>query len=115
MPRADTVVLGLGLATLLSEAGNAAMLIADVPGVSVAGLLIDAGPQLSPVLMEVGPKGANRDHRANPTLLADVFFRVGGAAVGNVGSCLEINSGHVICDHLWIWRADHGDSDSGQV
>ncbi|MGL4303898.1 MAG: adenylyl cyclase [Sphingomonas sp.] len=115
VPRADTVVLGLGLATLLSEAGNAAMLIADVPGVSVAGLLIDAGPQLSPVLMEVGPKGANRDHQANPTLLADVFFRVGGAAVGNVGTCLEINSGHVICDHLWIWRADHGDSDSGQV
>jgi hypothetical protein len=115
VPRADTVVLGLGLATLLSEAGNAAMLIADVPGVSVAGLLIDAGPQMSPVLMEVGPKGANRDHRANPTLLADVFFRVGGAAVGNVGTCLEINSGHVICDHLWIWRADHGDSDSGQV
>jgi hypothetical protein len=113
--RPDTVVLGLGLATLLSEAGNAAMTIADVPGVSVAGLLIDAGPQLSRVLVEVGPKGSARDHRDNPTLLADVFFRVGGAAVGNVGTCLEINSRHVIADHLWIWRADHGDHDSGRV
>lgn len=113
--RADTVVLGLGLATLLSEAGNAALTIADVPGVSIAGLLIDAGPQRSPVLMEVGPKGAARDHRDNPTLLADVFFRVGGAAVGNVGTCLEINSRNVIADHLWIWRADHGDRESGRV
>ncbi|MEG3177627.1 adenylyl cyclase [Sphingomonas sp. RB3P16] len=113
--RADTIVLGLGLATLLSEAGNAAMLIDDVPGVSVAGLLIDAGPILSPVLLQVGPKGASGDHQANPTLLADVFFRVGGAAIGNVGTCLEINSRHVIGDHLWIWRADHGDREGGRV
>jgi hypothetical protein len=112
---ADTVVLGLGLATLLSEAGNAAMTIADVPGVSIAGLLVDAGPRSSPVLMQVGPKGAARDHRTNPTLLADIFFRVGGATVGNAVTCLEINSHHVIADHLWIWRADHGDKDTGRV
>lgn len=113
--RADTIVLGLGLATLLAEAGNAAMLIDDVPGVSLAGVLIDAGAQMSPVLLQVGPKGARGDHHANPTLLADVFFRVGGAAVGNVGTCLEINSHHVIGDHLWIWRADHGDREGGRV
>lgn len=113
--RADTVVLGLGLATLLSEAGTAAVLVDDVPGVSIAGLLIDAGAQMSPVLMQVGAKGSQGDHHANPTLLADVFFRVGGAAVGNVGTCLEINSRHVIGDHLWIWRADHGDRDGGRV
>ena len=113
--RADTVVLGLGLATLLAEAGNAAMTIADVSGVSIAGLLIDAGPLSSPVLMEVGPRGAAGDHRANPTLLADIFFRVGGAAVGNAATCLEINSRHVIGDHLWIWRADHGDRTGGRV
>ena len=112
---ADTVVLGIGLATLLSEAGNAAMTIADVPGVSIAGLLIDAGPRSSPVLMQVGPSGAARDHRANPTLLADIFFRVGGATVGNAVTCLEINSHHVVADHLWIWRADHGDRDNGRV
>jgi len=113
--RPGTVVLGIGLATLLSVDGNAALTIADVPGVSVAGLLIDAGPRPSPVLVEVGPRGAARDHRADPTLLADVFFRVGGAAIGNVGTCLEINSHNVIGDHLWIWRADHGDREHGKV
>ena len=113
--RPDTVVLGLGLATLLAEEGTTALTVADVPGVSIAGLLIDAGPRMSDVLMRVGPRGAAADHRANPTLLADLFFRVGGAAVGNAKTCLEINSHHVIGDHLWIWRADHGDRDGGRV
>ncbi|WP_232474220.1 adenylyl cyclase [Sphingomonas sp. MA1305] len=113
--RADTVVLGLGLATLLVEGGTAALTVADVPGVTIAGLLIDAGAQNSPVLVQIGPPGADGDHRDRPTLLADLFFRVGGAAVGNAGTCLEINSHHVIGDHLWIWRADHGDRDNGRV
>ncbi|CAA9507823.1 MAG: GH55 [uncultured Sphingomonadaceae bacterium] len=113
--RANTVVLGLGLATLVAEGGAKALTVADAPGVTVAGLLIDAGPVNSPVLMEVGPRGADRDHRANPSLLSDLFFRVGGAAVGKATTCLEINSRHVIGDHLWIWRADHGDRASGRV
>ena len=113
--RAGTVVLGLGLATLLPERGTAALTVDDVPGVTIAGLLIDAGPALSSVLVEVGPRGAARDHAANPTLLADLFFRVGGAAVGRCGTALEVNSRHVIGDHLWIWRADHGDREGGRV
>ncbi len=113
--RAGTVVLGLGLATLLAEKGTTALTVADVPGVSVAGLLIDAGPQMSRVLMEVGPRGAGRRHAADPTVLSDLFFRVGGAAVGNAETCLEINSHDVIGDHLWIWRADHGDREAGRV
>jgi hypothetical protein len=107
--RADTVVLGLGLPSLLATHGNMVIEVADVPGVTLAGLFIDAGPILSPLLVEVGPRGSKADHSANPTLLADCFFRVGGAAVGNVETCLEINSRNVIGDHLWIWRADHGD------
>ncbi len=113
--RPDTVVLGLGLATLLADGGTAALTVADVSGVSIAGLLIDAGPQTSAVLMQVGPRGAAGDHRADPTLFADLFFRVGGAAVGNAETCLEINSHHVIGDHLWIWRADHGNREGGRV
>jgi hypothetical protein len=113
--RPNTVLLGLGLATLLAENGSAAIRIADVPGVTIAGLLIDAGPQRSAVLVEVGERGASHDHSANPTLLADLFFRVGGAAVGRAETCLEINSRYVIGDHLWIWRADHGDRTSGRV
>jgi hypothetical protein len=110
-----TVILGLGLATLLAQDGSKAITVADVPGVSIAGLLIDAGPTLSPVLVEVGPRGSRADHSSNPTLLADLYFRVGGVAVGRAETCLEINSRHVIGDHLWIWRADHGDRATGRV
>jgi hypothetical protein len=113
--RAGTILLGIGLATLLAEGGSQAIRVADVGGVTIAGLLIDAGPTMSPVLVEIGPRGSSRDHRAAPTLLADLFFRVGGATMGNADTCLEINSHHVIGDHLWIWRADHGDRDGGRV
>ena len=113
--RAGTVVLGLGLATLLAQNGSVAMRVADVSDVGTAGLLFDAGPTRSPVLLEVGPCGSALDHARAPTLLADLFFRVGGAAAGSADTCLEINSGHVIGDHLWIWRADHGDREGGRV
>lgn len=113
--RAGTVVLGLGMATLVAEGGAAAIKVADVPGVTLAGLLVDAGPEMSPVLVQVGPRGAQRHNAAEPTLLADLFFRVGGAAVGNAETCLEINSRYVVGDHLWIWRADHGDRENGRV
>nr|AGU09806.1 hypothetical protein [uncultured organism] len=113
--RPGTILLGLGLATLLAEQGTQAITVADVGGVTIAGLLIDAGPTMSSVLVEIGPRGSSRDHRGDPSLLADLFFRVGGAAVGNADTCLEINSHHVIGDHLWIWRADHGDREGGRV
>jgi hypothetical protein len=112
---ANRVLLGLGLATLQAVAGTAALEIADVPGVTVAGLMIDAGAERSPVLVRVGRRGSTGDHRHNPVLLADLFFRVGGVEVGKVETCLEINSHHVLADHLWIWRADHGDVDGTRV
>jgi hypothetical protein len=105
---ANTVVLGLGFATLRTTTGQAALSIADVDGVTVAGLFIDAGTTSSPVLMEVGPSGSSASHAANPTVLHDVFFRVGGAAAGKATVNLRINSSDVIVDHTWIWRADHG-------
>jgi hypothetical protein len=106
--RPDTVVLGLGLATLSPRTGLPAITVADVDGVKVAGLLIDAGPVNSPVLMEVGPAGSNANHTANPTSLHDVFFRIGGPGVGKATSSLRINSNNVIGDHMWLWRGDHG-------
>jgi hypothetical protein len=105
----DTVVLGLGLATLIPDNGVTAMSVADVDGVNLAGLLVDAGTQNSATLMEVGPQGASASHSADPTSLHDVYFRVGGAAVGKASQSLVVNSSDVIGDHLWIWRADHGD------
>jgi len=106
--RANTVVLGLGFATLAANNGVAAMSTADVDGVVIAGLFFDAGAANSPVLLEVGPDGSKARHAGNPISLHDVFFRVGGAAVGRASVNLRVNSSDTIVDHTWIWRADHG-------
>ena len=106
--RPDTVVLGLGLATLRPDGGIIAMTVADVDGVKLAGLLFDAGAVNSPVLLRVGPAGSAASHAGNPTSLHDVFARVGGAGAGKATVSLEINSSNVIVDHTWLWRADHG-------
>jgi hypothetical protein len=106
--RPDSIVLGLGFATLHPTQGTAAMTTADVDGIEIAGLLFDAGPVQSPVLLEIGPEGSHGDHTRNPIALHDVFFRVGGAGVGSTEGNLRINSNDTIVDHTWIWRADHG-------
>ena len=106
--RAGTVVMGLGFATLKPVHGTAAMQVDDVDGVSVAGVLFDAGEQKSPVLLEIGKPGVHRSHAGDPIALFDVFFRVGGAAVGKVKVCLVVHSDDTLIDDAWIWRADHG-------
>ncbi len=107
--RADTVVLGLGHATLTAANGSIPLSVADVPGVIVAGVTIDAGPDESPVLLQVGGRhGRSKGSARNPTTLSDVYFRVGGPHLGSAGTALEVNSDHVLIDHTWVWRADHG-------
>ncbi|MFD4688827.1 discoidin domain-containing protein [Streptomyces sp. NPDC058463] len=107
--RADTVVLGLGLATIIPDNGVTAMKVADVDGVKLAGFLIDAGPVNSPTLLEIGGQGASADHAANPTTVQDVYVRVGGAGPGKATTSILVNSDDVIIDHTWVWRADHGE------
>ena len=110
--RADTVVLGLGHATLTAVDGATPMRVADVPGVVIAGVTIDGGTVNSPVLLQVGTKngnnGAKHSDPANPTTLSDVYFRIGGPHVGKADVSLEVNSDNVLIDHTWVWRADHG-------
>ncbi|MGB7609256.1 MAG: coagulation factor 5/8 type domain-containing protein, partial [Candidatus Sulfotelmatobacter sp.] len=106
--RPRTVVLGLGFATLRPVKGTAAMTTADADGIEIAGLLFDAGPIESAVLLEVGPEERRARHKKDPITLHDVFFRVGGAAVGRAKVNLRINSNDTLVDHTWIWRADHG-------
>jgi hypothetical protein len=106
--RPNTVILGLGFATLRPINGTAAITTADVDGIILAGLLFDAGSISSPVLVEIGPNGSKASHARNPISLHDVFFRVGGAGVGRAAVNLRINSNDTIVDHTWIWRADHG-------
>jgi hypothetical protein len=115
--RPDTVVLGMGLATLVPQKGIVAMKVANVKSVTLAGLMFDAGSPKSPVLLEVGKGNGSQGRQRyqdkwsdpnNPTLLADVFFRIGGPALGKATTSLVVNSDNVVLDHIWAWRADHG-------
>ena len=123
--RADTVVLGMGFATLVPDRGDPALTVEDVKGVKLASLLIDAGPRNSPVLLRVGDEDRHHHGHDNdvggdsngrhggadpddPTSLHDVFFRIGGAIEGRATLSLVVNSDHVILDDIWAWRADHG-------
>jgi hypothetical protein len=110
--RADTVVLGLGHATLTAVDGAVPLTVADVPGVVVAGVTVDAGEVASPALLRVGTRngnnGASKRDPQNPTTLNDVYLRVGGPHVGKAELSLEVNSDDVLIDHIWAWRADHG-------
>lgn len=113
--RADTIVLGLGVATLTAMSGVIPLSVADVTGVDVAGIMIDAGAVNSPVLLQVGspPAGRWRDNGhfsspSDPTALQDVYFRIGGPHPGKATIALQVNSDNVILDDIWAWRADHG-------
>ena len=106
--RQDTVVLGLGFPTLVPKQGNVSMTVADVPGVKLSGLLFDAGTVDSPVLLQVGTPNAHKSDSNDPSLLSDVFFRIGGATPGKATVSLVVNSDNVILDDIWAWRADHG-------
>ncbi|MEU8261882.1 discoidin domain-containing protein [Micromonospora sp. NPDC048999] len=106
--RAGTVVLGIGFPTLIPQNGVTAMSVADVDGVRLAGMLFDAGPVNSPVLLQVGPTGSTAGHAANPTSIQDVFFRIGGAGAGKATTSLIVNQNDALIDHIWAWRADHG-------
>lgn len=108
LTRPNTVVLGLGFATLKPVKGTAAITVGDGDGIIVASVLIDAGETKSPVLMTVGSEGIKTSHAKNPISLHDVFFRVGGAGVGKADVDLRMNANDTIIDHTWIWRADHG-------
>ncbi|WP_159460492.1 chitobiase/beta-hexosaminidase C-terminal domain-containing protein [Lentzea albidocapillata] len=108
--RPNTVVLGIGYATIVPQNGVTAMQVADVDGVRIKGILFDAGTTLSNSLLTVGPAGSSASHASNPTTLQDVFFRVGGAIAGKATNSLVVNSNNTIIDHSWIWRADHGNA-----
>src|ERR1039457_4021554 len=106
--RPDTVVLGLGYPTLVPETGTPALVISDVDGVKVGGLLFDAGPVQTTALMQVGNTNSSLNHSRDPIFLYDIAMRVGGATAGTTESCMQINANDVVGDNFWLWRADHG-------
>ena len=112
----NTIVMGLGLATLRITDGNndTAMRIADAGGINISSLLFEAGAK-SKSLLEVGSEKTNVRHNDNPVCIADLFFRSGATATGavSVDQTLIINANDVFGDNFWLWRADH--SFSGNI
>jgi hypothetical protein len=109
--RPGTVVLGLGLATLVPQHGNAAMVVTPNHGVKLSGLIVDAGPVKSPVLVSVGLPGLGGSS-TDPDLIQDVFFRIGGAETTPTSATISLldNASNSIIDDVWAWRADHGNA-----
>ena len=111
VPYPDTVVLGLGFPTLIPQNGNPSMIVISSKGDLLSGMIFDAGPTKSPVLLEVGTVLSLifDDHAAaDPSAIQDVFFRIGGAEAGSATTSLVVNSSDAILDDIWAWRADHG-------
>jgi len=111
VPYPDTVVLGLGMPTLIPQNGNVSMSVLSSKGVLVSGIIFDAGPKNSPVLLEVGTFLsflADNSAASDPSAIQDVFFRIGGAAAGSATVSLLVNGNNTILDDVWGWRADHG-------
>jgi len=103
------VLLGLGLATLVAMNPVAAVKVGNVDGVRIAAVLLEAGDYPTEALLEWGD-GTYAGNAANPGFLHDIFARVGGPLVPvspQAKRMVRINSGNVIGDNLWLWRADH--------
>ncbi|MFZ0581260.1 MAG: glycosyl hydrolase family 28-related protein [Candidatus Acidiferrales bacterium] len=111
VPYPDTVVLGIGFPTLIPQNGNPSMIVLGSKGDLLSGMIFDAGPKNSPVLLSFGsPLSFLFDGHAaaDPSAIQDVFFRIGGAEAGKATVSLLVNSNDAILDDIWAWRADHG-------
>jgi len=99
----NTVVLGLGLPSLVPTKGNPAVMVSDVDGVTLGGILFDAGVETSPNLLQWGEIGSNCDHSANPSFQFDCPCRIGGATpTASTNSCVVVNSNNLVLGSNWL-------------
>jgi hypothetical protein len=106
-------LLGIGFPTLISTKGQPCITVGAASGIRIGGVLLEAGAVpanggATPVLLQWGAIGDN------PTngFLYDCYTRVGGhthSKESQVAADLmvQINSANIVCDNLWLWRADH--------
>ena len=106
--RPDTVIMGLGYATVTPTNGTPAIEVGNVADTVISDVIVDAGKVRSTVLVQVGSGDSHAGRASDPSLLSDLFVRIGGATPGSTATAVVVNSSHVIIDDAWIWRADHG-------
>ena len=56
----DTIVLGMGLATIVPQNGIVPVKVQNVKGVEISDVVFDAGPVNSPALLQIGNPAASR-------------------------------------------------------
>ncbi|MFD2520614.1 hypothetical protein [Emticicia soli] len=118
--RKDAILLGAGIASVTLEPTEkntwGCIYVDDKDGIIVAGLLMDSFNSTT-YQIRIGNDGANADHSANPIMLTDITCRVGGVQAKNIQihASMQINSSHVVGDHFWLWRADHGSQPGGKA
>ncbi len=64
----DTDVMGLGFPVLVPQTGNASLVVVPNNGVKLSGMIFDAGPVNSPVLLSVGTPGFNSGAATGPVV-----------------------------------------------
>lgn len=118
--RKDAILLGAGIASVTLEPTEkntwGCIYVDDKDGIIVAGLLMDSFNSTT-YQIRVGNEAAKADHSANPILLTDITCRVGGVQSKNIQihTSMQLNSNHVVGDHFWLWRADHGSQRGGNL
>ncbi len=110
----NTIILGVGLPTLVCSKGVSCMSIQAEQGVELAGVVFEAGYINTPTLLEVGTEKNSNDNSANPNFLYDVYARIAETQLSSrtktirqTTTAVVINTNNVVGDNLWIWRGDH--------
>ncbi len=111
--RPQTIVLGIGFPSLIPDKGTPAIVVSDVDGVKIGGILFEAGTVNSKTLLQIGDSGTVKTHSTDPICLYDIFCRAGGAFNGLATTFVTVGSNNVLYDHTWLWRADDGAATPG--
>jgi len=112
--RPGAVLLGLGLASLVApDTGEPCVVVDDQGGIRLAGVVLQASKAPTAVLLRWGGPGSSE----NPSVLSDVFARVGGPGSTDVRADVmaEVSASHVVLDNVWLWRADHSELAPGET
>ncbi|MCC2645437.1 MAG: hypothetical protein K0R94_1215 [Burkholderiales bacterium] len=110
----DTIVLGIGIPSLVCTNSTGCINVSATSGVDLAGFTLDAGYNLTPNLLQIGTKDSSGSQK-NPIFLHDIYFRVAETQLDarvtgqerQTVAAAEIYTSYVVGDNLWMWRADH--------